>query len=92
MPPRPTAKAPAPMFAPPHPGELVAEVMEELGVSVPATAEALGLSGAALRRLLGRQAPITPEMALRLGQWAGNDPDLWLQMQQAHDSWRSNGT
>ena len=91
MPPRPISKAPAPMFAPPHPGELVAEVMEELGVPDTAAAEALGLSGAALRRLLARKVPVTPDLALRLGQWAGNGPEIWLRMQQAHDLWRANG-
>lgn len=26
-------------------------------------------------------------MALRLGRFCGNGPDLWLRMQQAHDLW-----
>jgi plasmid maintenance system antidote protein VapI len=28
-------------------------------------------------------------MAVRLGKFCGNGPDLWLRMQQAHDLWRA---
>jgi plasmid maintenance system antidote protein VapI len=29
-------------------------------------------------------------MALRLGKFWGNGPDLWLRMQQAHDLWEAD--
>lgn len=35
------------------------------------------------------RSAVTPEMALRLGRFCGNGPDLWLRMQQAHDLWRA---
>jgi len=28
---------------------------------------------------------VTPEMALRLGKFCGNGPELWLRMQQSYD-------
>jgi plasmid maintenance system antidote protein VapI len=28
-------------------------------------------------------------MALRLGKFCGNGPDLWLRMQQVHDLWQA---
>ena len=40
-----------------------------------------------LHRLLAGRAPVTAEMALRLGRFCGNGPDLWLRIQQAHDLW-----
>jgi len=32
---------------------------------------------------------ITPEMAVRLGRFCGNGPELWLRMQQAYDLWHA---
>ena len=40
------------------------------------------------------QRPITVDMAMRLGRYFGNGPNLWLNMQQAVDLWdaiHSNG-
>ena len=31
-----------------------------------------------LHRILAEKAPVTPAMALRLGKFCGNGPDLWL--------------
>jgi plasmid maintenance system antidote protein VapI len=28
-------------------------------------------------------------MALRLGKFCGNGPDLWIRMQEAHDLWHA---
>ena len=45
------------------------------------------------RRLLTVSAAgataVTPEMALRLGKFCGNGPDLWIRMQEAHDLWHA---
>jgi antitoxin HigA-1 len=38
-----------------------------------------------LHRILVEKAPITPALALRLGKFCDNGPDLWLRMQQADD-------
>lgn len=84
-----TIEVAGPMFAPPHPGELVAEVIEELGMTVKAAAEELRVTRQTLHRVMAGTVAVTPEMALRLGQWAGNGPDLWLRMQQAHDLWEA---
>lgn len=42
-----------------------------------------------LHRILAEKAPVTPAMALRLGKFCGNGPDLRLRMQQAYDLWHS---
>ena len=33
------------------------------------------------------QRPVTVDMAMRLGRYFGNGPDLWLNMQKAVDMW-----
>ena len=78
-----------PLKRPPiHPGEVLREdVLPALGLSVSETAQRLGISRQQLHRVLACTHPITTEMALRIGKFAGNGPGLWLRMQQAYDLW-----
>ena len=63
------------------------DVLNSLGFSVTEAARRLGVSRQQLHRVLACTHPITTEMALRLGRFAGNGPGLWLRMQQAYDLW-----
>lgn len=78
-----------PLKRPPvHPGEILREdVLKSLGLSVSEAARRLGVSRQQLHRILACTHPITTEMALRVGKFAGNGPGLWLRMQQAYDLW-----
>ena len=78
-----------PIKRPPvHPGEILREdVLPTLGLSVREAAKRLGISRQQLHRILACTHPITTEMALRIGKFAGNGPGLWLRMQQAYDLW-----
>jgi addiction module HigA family antidote len=78
-----------PLKRPPvHPGEILREdVLNNLGLSVSEAARRLGVSRQQLHRILASTHPITIEMALRIGKFAGNGPGLWLRMQQAYDLW-----
>jgi antitoxin HigA-1 len=75
---------------PVHPGEILREdVLHHLGLSVSEAARRLGVSRQQLHRVLACTHPITTEMALRIGKFAGNGPGLWLRMQQAYDLWHA---
>ncbi len=78
-----------PLKRPPvHPGEILREdVLPTLGLSVSEAARRLGISRQQLHRVLACTHPITTDMALRIGKFAGNGPGLWLRMQQAYDLW-----
>ena len=43
-----------------------------------------------LHRILAEKTSITPDMAHRLGKFAGNGPELWINMQVAHDMWHAS--
>lgn len=78
------------MHNPPHPGDTLREdVLPALGVSVTDAAIALGVTRAALSRVVNGKAAISPEMALRLERWLGVEhggrADVWLGMQVAFD-------
>ena len=80
-----------PLKRPPfHPGEVLREdVLLALGLSVSEAARRLGISRQQLHRVLACTHPITTEMALRIGKFAGNGPGIWLRMQQAYDLWNA---
>jgi addiction module HigA family antidote len=83
------AKA-TPGLEPTHPGAILREdVLPALGLSVAEAAKELGITRQALFRVLKEQASISPEMALRIGKFCGNGPDLWIRMQAARDVWKA---
>jgi addiction module HigA family antidote len=76
--------------APTHPGEILREdVLPALEISVSEAARRMGISRQQLHRVLACTHPITTEMALRIGKFAGNGPGLWLRMQQTYDLWHA---
>jgi addiction module HigA family antidote len=82
----------AQMHNPPHPGlTLRDDVLPALGLSVTAAANQLGVTRAALSRVLHGHAAITPEMALRIERWLGVERGgraaLWLAQQTEFDLW-----
>ena len=69
-----------------HPGELLREdVLPALGRTRTEIARLLGVSRQTLHAILTERAPVTPEMALRLGKLCGNGPELWLALQTRYD-------
>jgi len=71
---------------PMHPGELLREdVLPALHRPRAQIARLLGISRQTLHAILTERAPVTPEMALRLGKLCGNGPELWLNLQSRYD-------
>ena len=76
--------------APTHPGEILREdVLPALRLSVTEAARELGVSRQTLHGILSEKSPVSPTMALRLGRFCGNGPELWLRMQAAYDLWEA---
>ena len=73
------------MYNPPHPGKLVVEFMD--GRSVTAVAKHLGVTRAALSRVINGKAGISAEMALRLSEAFGLRAEVWLALQYKRDLW-----
>jgi addiction module HigA family antidote len=74
-----------PMKNPPHPGELVKDNVDELGLSIAEAAKGLGVTRQQLYNVVNGKSAITPEMALRLEKALGGTADLWLRMQVNFD-------
>jgi len=74
-----------PMKNPPHPGELVKDNVDELGLSIAEAAKGLGVTRQQLYNVVNGKSAITPEMAVRLEKALGGTADLWLRMQVNYD-------
>jgi addiction module HigA family antidote len=71
-----------------HPGEILREeFMVPLGLSANALARALKAPPNRITAIIAAENPraITPDTALRLSRYFGTTPQLWLNLQQAHD-------
>lgn len=82
------------MFNPPHPGETLRDdVLPALGLTVTEAARQLGITRAALSRVLNGHAGISIDLARRIEAWLGTDnggrADLWLGQQMDYDLWQA---
>jgi addiction module HigA family antidote len=77
------------MYNPPHPGELIKEYMEGLGLTVTALAAHLQVTRAALSRVVNGRAAVSAEMALRLAAAFKSRPELWIELQAQYDLWQA---
>ncbi|HWE87506.1 MAG TPA: HigA family addiction module antitoxin [Terracidiphilus sp.] len=73
------------MYKPAHPGEIVQEYMEGLGLTVTALAAHLKLTRANLSRIINGKTGVSAEMAVRLSEAFGTSPQVWVRMQANYD-------
>ena len=68
-----------------HPGEHLAEVLEELGISQYRLAKAIGVPPIRINDIVHCRRAITADTALRIGQALGMTPEFWLNLQRMYD-------
>ena len=80
----------SPDRCPTHPGELLREdVLPAVKMGKNRIAEAIGISRQHLHDILSEKKPVSPDVAVRLGEAFGNGPEIWLNMQSAYDAWHA---
>jgi addiction module HigA family antidote len=67
---------------PVHPGEILGEELEELGMSANALAGALGVPANRISAIIKGQRGVTADTALRLSRYLGTTPQIWLNLQK----------
>ena len=72
-------------LGPIHPGEHLAEILEELEISSERLAKAMGVPPELIEDILAFHAPITAETAMRLGKALRMTPHSWLGLQSFYD-------
>jgi addiction module HigA family antidote len=68
-----------------HPGEFLAEMLGELGLSQAAFARAIGPSPMRTSDVVKGTRPVTAELALLFGRAFEQSPQYWLNHQSDHD-------
>ena len=73
------------MRIPTHPGAILKEELQTIGMSAHALSMALKVPASRIDRIVKCRRSITPDTALRLSAFFGGSPRFWLNMQLAHD-------
>ena len=68
-----------------HPGEFLAETLEDLGISQAAFARVLGISPMRISHVIKGARPVTAELALLFGRALDQTPQYWLNLQADYD-------
>jgi antitoxin HigA-1 len=68
-----------------HPGELLRDELEEIGVSLNELARALRVPMNRISALVNGRRSITADTAMRLARYFGTSPQYWLNLQSAYD-------
>ena len=68
-----------------HPGEHLAEIMDELGITQYRLAKTIGVPPIRIHDIVHCRRSITADTALRIGKALSMTPDHWLNLQRMYD-------
>lgn len=68
-----------------HPGEILADELEEIGLSAKKLADVIEVPPNRLYLLLAGKRNVTADTALRLSQYFGMSADFWMNLQSAYE-------
>lgn len=68
-----------------HPGEFLAEILNQTGTAQAAFARAIAVSPMRISHVVKGTRPVTAELALRFAAAFGQAPEYWLNLQSAYD-------
>ena len=70
---------------PVHPGEILSEELEEMGLSAEELDELLAVPSGTVAAIVGEKRGIDLEFALRLSRYLGAGERLWMNLQVSYD-------
>jgi len=68
-----------------HPGEFLADEIEEIGISPTELSRQIDVPPNRISQIVRGKRDITADTALRLGRFFGTGPELWMNLQKAYD-------
>ncbi len=68
-----------------HPGAFLTDELDELGMSAAELARIIHVPANRISQIIAGKRNITADTALRLGQYFGTGPRLWLNLQQSYE-------
>ncbi len=73
------------LIQPIHPGEILADELETIGMTAAGLAVEIGVPKNRLYAIVNEQRGMTADTAMRLGVFFGTGPNLWLNLQKAYE-------
>ena len=68
-----------------HPGEFLADELEEIKITATELSRQVDVPANRISQIVRGKRDISADTALRLGQFFGTGPELWLNLQKAYD-------
>jgi len=68
-----------------HPGEILSEELDDLGLTVKALAGELAVPVSRVSAILKGRTRVSADTALRLARYFGTTPEFWLSVQQNYE-------
>jgi antitoxin HigA-1 len=75
--------------APTHPGVVIQDIIDELGMTQVELAKRLGIPLQRLNTVVRGKRGVSADTALRLSKVFGTTPEYWLNLQMAVGLWRA---
>jgi addiction module HigA family antidote len=68
-----------------HPGEVLMDELQELRMTASDLARTIRVPVNRVTQIVAGKRGVTADTALRLGQWLGTGPELWMNLQQLYE-------
>jgi addiction module HigA family antidote len=68
-----------------HPGEILADELDELGLSAAELARLIEVPPNRISQIIAGRRGITADTALRLARYLGTSPELWMNLQKTYE-------
>jgi antitoxin HigA-1 len=68
-----------------HPGGILGDALEELGMSARGLARQIKVPANRITQIIRGERGISGDTALRLGHWFGTSPEFWMNLQKTYE-------
>lgn len=68
-----------------HPGEILADELEEISISAGELARIIEVPANRVTQIIAGKRAVSADTALRLSQYFGTTPDFWLNLQKIYE-------
>ena len=68
-----------------HPGQILVDELEELEISPTELSRRIDVPPNRISQIINGKRDISADTALRLGQFLGTGPEVWMNLQKAYD-------
>ena len=72
-------------LAPVHPGDILEEILEDLGISAYALAKSIGKAPIQVSRIINGKTSVTAHMARLIAEALGTSAEMWMNLQSQYD-------